>query len=937
MNHGLIQVRFLPRVNFPAPDNELDAVKIRFAYPNSPLIMLTSFTCGEDMEMELVNDKSDETKYLDYWCSVEIITPERTVLPGLHIIAKGDNQTSVRGGPMDSDTRNYGLDFGPNTLRIEGNYVNARLQNMTMKYFVFNVHSGSLLAVDLGSLQGSVPVADISSHDADIIVTTRRMTSLRVWQKSNNYVCITAANQSLYIDSNCQEVCDFIKPDPNAKEEPIDPSILVEDSESPCPNLPEPLVEGCYDPKTCTLIPTQLCFCKPTCEAPYSKVNGTCSEDGKCCREVCSGFTFADIFPEPSKPRCGACVDSVAMPWTKGNLEQQWKIKSERGQISIQCLAKPNMYSVSSFKLDLVAKSRVDVPIEFSEDSKIVLDSVFHPGGASQPLQPWFEVTVQGPGAPESSYGTYVWVRFIRFLVIPEWLVSLFSLKLLAPGKTLAQLVLKPGFCPGYIETDTNLFGERLVKMFLKIQDAMENYPPNAQSRKLPFGSYIVAIPVFGGPKQFQLDTETNQFAMQKVLTADFPDMMTALYVSIGLPLIVAFILTVLIALNCRNKIAVFRVEKCYEEAVLEDLATCIRLSRGKEEKRGLLLENIETKSISKEVSMQARTNVFFLVHAAFGLTDVMLSPVMFILCTVRDVTVLGGPAVIVIYCAFLVKESLVKGKCLSRLDKYVCEAEMEPISFSALLLCLVYTLLAVAELAGHLLKLPYNKVRRVIRHLVYGLLFILSFFSMFLLGCVICWLVLGVLIDPPRVMPYLIAIITMTCVGLATWAKSMRLRDRTDTVIRQRLKVFYESPNDEFLKGLPRIVFRVLVEQQLHVALQAANLSFARTGTKALLATALTYLQIHFLFVGFNAFTDPTSMSAACLNSAFILILGAANLAIFGDDGDREVLVYVLDPWTAAPGTLSSSFGVCACVLLSACVRDFREARTKCRGFSTQ
>jgi hypothetical protein len=248
-----------------------------------------------------------------------------------------------------------------------------------------------------------------------------------------------------------------------------------------------------------------------------------------------------------------------------------------------------------------------------------------------------------------------------------------------------------------------------------------------------------------------------------------------------------------------------------------------------------------------------------------------------------------------------------------------------------------VYTLLAVAELAGHLLKLPYNKVRRVIRHLVYGLLFILSFFSMFLLGCVICWLVLGVLIDPPRVMPYLIAIITMTCVGLATWAKSMRLRDRTDTVIRQRLKVFYESPNDEFLKGLPRIVFRVLVEQQLHVALQAANLSFARTGTKALLATALTYLQIHFLFVGFNAFTDPTSMSAACLNSAFILILGAANLAIFGDDGDREVLVYVLDPWTAAPGTLSSSFGVCACVLLSACVRDFREARTKCRGFSTQ
>jgi hypothetical protein len=126
-------------------------------------------------------------------------------------------------------------------------------------------------------------------------------------------------------------------------------------------------------------------------------------------------------------------------------------------------------------------------------------------------------------------------------------------------------------------------------------------------------------------------------------------------------------------------------------------------------------------------------------------------------------------------------------------------------------------------------------------------------------------------------------------------------------------------------------------VEQQLHAALQAANLSFARTATKALLATALTYLQIHFLFVGFTAFSDPTLMSAACLNSAFILILGAANLAIFGDNGDREVCVIVLDAWTAAPCALSSSFGVCVCVLLSACVRDFREARTKYRGFSTQ
>jgi hypothetical protein len=67
--------------------------------------------------------------------------------------------------------------------------------------------------VDLGSETGSVPKATMKTYDADIVVTTRKMTSLRVWQASNDYVCLTAANASLFVDSNCEEVCDFIQPD----------------------------------------------------------------------------------------------------------------------------------------------------------------------------------------------------------------------------------------------------------------------------------------------------------------------------------------------------------------------------------------------------------------------------------------------------------------------------------------------------------------------------------------------------------------------------------------------------------------------------------------------------------------------------------------------------------------------------------------------------
>lgn len=39
------------------------------------------------------------------------------------------------------------MDFGPNTFKMEGNYIDARLQNLTLKNFEYNVRSGSLLGM----------------------------------------------------------------------------------------------------------------------------------------------------------------------------------------------------------------------------------------------------------------------------------------------------------------------------------------------------------------------------------------------------------------------------------------------------------------------------------------------------------------------------------------------------------------------------------------------------------------------------------------------------------------------------------------------------------------------------------------------------------------------------------------------------------------------
>ena len=52
------------------------------------------------------------------------------------------------------------------------------------------------------------------------------------------------------------------------------------------------------------------------------------------------------------------------------------------------------------------------------------------------------------------------------------------------------------------------------------------------------------------------------------------------------------------------------------------------------------------------------------------------------------------------------------------------------------------------------------------------------------------CWLVLGMLINPPKLIPYVVALVTMTSVALGAWAKASRLRERAESTIRHRLKV---------------------------------------------------------------------------------------------------------------------------------------------------
>jgi hypothetical protein len=143
-------LRFLPTLNLPSPNKELKQPKLRAFLVSDELVTLETDTCSNHYKISVMNRRDPALKYLHYKCDIEILVPEGVVLPGLIIREHGSGYPSmVRAGPMDLDTRGFGLRLGPNALRIEGEYMKVRLQNVTAKQMHFDVKHGEIIALDL--------------------------------------------------------------------------------------------------------------------------------------------------------------------------------------------------------------------------------------------------------------------------------------------------------------------------------------------------------------------------------------------------------------------------------------------------------------------------------------------------------------------------------------------------------------------------------------------------------------------------------------------------------------------------------------------------------------------------------------------------------------------------------------------------------------------
>jgi hypothetical protein len=50
--------------------------------------------------------------------------------------------TTIRAGPMDDDTPNFGLEFGANEFHMTGENIEARIGNISAKHIKYDVKHG---------------------------------------------------------------------------------------------------------------------------------------------------------------------------------------------------------------------------------------------------------------------------------------------------------------------------------------------------------------------------------------------------------------------------------------------------------------------------------------------------------------------------------------------------------------------------------------------------------------------------------------------------------------------------------------------------------------------------------------------------------------------------------------------------------------------------
>ena len=887
-------VRFVPTRNYPFPVSAISALKLRFAYLVDPSVVLNTDTCSATATFEIVNNLNPSTKYKDFYCNIEVLVPDRYIMPTVVIDAVGSNQTFVRAGPMDDDTPNFGLEFGPNEFILEGETISARFDNLTALHFKFNVLHGDLLLTNIYQTS----YGTFNTLDADMVVTSPIQTSVNVWQKSDDLVCLSAA--TLYVDSNCKLVCAYAPQGQSTSKSTTAVDYRYIDRyyrrRSLLSTTCSVVVPGCTN-SDCSLVQSDQCLCKPVCDmvAPedlnfdgIKGIKGTCNGEGECCRTICQGYSTADLFPFPKTVRCGICQDqsSCSLPtcgqWSAGGLSQQFWFTSQSGQVSM-AVFDPSIEITAgyhSFKGSSPA-STVDVNINLNADDEVLLNELFHPGGKPNPLQQWFWLQINGPGAPPSNFGNFAWILSIQFIVLPSYFLQVVSYGTLNPKKSSATVRLRPGFCPAYIDYETSsLSSNRIIALYQLLSDSLQT-PPGSITYPFPFGSLIVWVPANTPPTRFELDPSTNTlgFSIIQLWLGGGANLFLTLLLASILPLVAAIIVVAYAGYQISIFINIKRRKKVRQESMKLNLIEHIQISKLDDADRAMAEEIDENSPEYRDI--RGSVDVWYLIDCCFSDPDKQRPFLAKFSRVCAHLAIVGGPILYLNYLANTWNISKNNYLCENVVDQATCYAQADPFSEAVNWFLLFFSLASVVDLSCHYLTVRYFTIRTVLRNVYYVMIAFVAWLfigAIFLTGA---WILLGAMQEPVVLGPFGLSGVFCYLIAFRYFKQQSRFMTLIIQSLEERVKIKLQEIQTRHT-AFPAKMVTFLIEMNLDQALVQQGYSTARTLGRTFILVCITVTTYCFVLLGFQAFTDFNNYWEGLLNAVIVAVLPYLLLSVF-------------------------------------------------------
>ncbi|EKX47339.1 hypothetical protein GUITHDRAFT_137520 [Guillardia theta CCMP2712] len=650
-----------------------------------------------------------------------------------------------------------------------------------------------------------------------------------------------------------------------------------------------PRIPGCTNLEACTVSQSPQCVCKPHCDMAGLRPAGTCNALGQCCQLICSGYSRADMFPEPFQPRCGSAIDPVKMPWCTGNLGQSFTFMSSTGSISFQvgknCDAfSPGLCEDAQGNLSSTwsessyaggnPSSMINTSVDIRQTDKNILDLLFHPGGR---VSPWKTGTVS------SEVGQFVWISSIRYLIFRPWIMNVISYGLLTPSTSQSQSKLLPSFCPAFVPNTSLVYATRLESMYKALLNVIENYPPSQAQRLIPEGSMIVFDQTDGKSLIFSIDQFSGMIHVKSFNMEDYPYVLSMFGFGIGLPVFLSLVFTCLVLTFSRRYLMRYRRRKLVQEQMNRNLSQIINGSHP---------SAIEIDDLPEDIveEMKQRTTFWFMFEDFAGVAEIQKSIISQWFWAATEVIFSALPTIFVLMISSALKDSYRKYECQFRADWCNCMQEQFQVvkaSLAVEIFTYTYFVIACLELSMFYLRTSFNVFRRLIQKLFVVVFVVIWFMSLSCISTLTVFVLLGILFNVSLMLPYAIAVIGSCTVAYSMVARKYIMMYRVRRLVWKQMT----SESTHIAKKLPKPIVEAVIAKNVEQCLASHGLSYFHICILVLKYMVTMALIFACLFIGFNAFTSTTDFQASLINDLILVVVVFASYLTFVTESDSVEL----------------------------------------------